>query len=214
MTWKLCQKLKTHLERAGVTVLLTRQSPEEDPELVTRGRMAEDCDLFLSIHSNAGGGGVADYPLACCSVDGSADAIGFALAKTVRETMDTVQTARIWKRDYQTGIGTMLFSAADPMFGRRTAPLDYYGVLRGAAQVNVPGVLLECSFHDHPQMVPKLLDDHFLDTLALALTKTLLTHYDLPFEEADEDIDWQERYDALLEALEAVVREYKEMIYS
>ena len=207
--WSLQQKLRERLEAAGVEVICTRAEPEKDMDLVSRGRKAEGCDFFLSLHSNAGSS-TADYPMACCPVDGSADDIGMKLALAVGEQMQTVQIARIWKRDYQNGMGKIIQMLSDPDFGRRTAEKDYYGVLRGAAQVGVPGVLLECSFHSNPEMARWLLDDANLEKLAEALCRVLTEHFSV------EKLNWKKkymemkaRYDALLGALDALVERYR-----
>lgn len=174
VAWKLCERLASELRKAGVEVICTRKTPEEDPGLEERGRMSDGCELFLSLHTNAGAE-TADYPLACCAADGSADGIGLRLARTVQSVMQTKQGARLWKRDWQTGKVTALLSERDDGFGKRAYQKDYYGVLRGAAQVGTPGVLLECSFHTHPVMARWLTDDKNLDTLAKALCDALVT---------------------------------------
>ena len=60
-----------------------------------------------------------DYPLACCCVAGTADVLGMDLAETVQRVMQTNQRAHIIKKKGTGG--------------------DWYGVLRGAASVGVPG---------------------------------------------------------------------------
>lgn len=205
MAWKLQQKLREQLQAAGVEVLCTRSSPDADMDLLTRGRMAEGCDLFLSLHSNAGSPS-ADYPLACCQVDGSADEIGLRLAEAVAKVMNTAQPPRLWKRDYLTGTGTTLQLRSDPLFGKRTAANDYYGVLRGAAAVNVPGVLLECSFHTHPAMVQWLIKDTNLDTLAKAICQVLTDYYRVSVPDWETKYtDLRADYDRLIEDLKALI---------
>lgn len=205
MAWRLYQKLRAKLELAGFTVIGTRDRLEEDPNLLIRGRKAEGCDLFLSLHSNAGSP-TADYPLACCPVDGTADALGLHLAQAVAEVMGTDQYARIWKRDYLTGTGTMLHHREDAAFGVRTAANDYYGVLRGAAMVNVPGVLLECSFHTHPQRVLWLTKEENLDALAQALCRVLTDWFGVTVP------DWETKYTGLLAAYDKLIDDLKALL--
>jgi len=209
MAWNLHRKLRDMLQAAGVEVICTRKTLDTDLDLVTRGKMAAGCDLFLSLHSNAGSD-TADYPVACCSVDGSADEIGMKLARAVDEVMQTEQQARIWKRDYQTGKAPMILLTNDPNFGKRTAPKDYYGVIRGAAEVDVPGILLECSFHSNTVMAQWLTSDANLDKLAAALCSVIADHL------AVVDQDWKKkytdlsgRYDALIDALTTLLDRYK-----
>lgn len=159
-TWKFHLLLKQELERYGVEVITTRQSQAKDLGLEARGRAAKGCDLFLSIHSNACNTESADHPLACCCVSGKADVLGDDLAKTVAQCMATTNPARIWKR-------------------KGNGNADYYGVLRGAAQVGVPGILLEHSFHTNTRATNWLLVDANLKRLAEAEAKVIADYYGL-----------------------------------
>ena len=159
MAWKLHLYLKSELESYGVTVITTRTAQANDLALTSRGRKAMGCDLFLSLHSNACDTESVDKPVACCSVSGKADAIGQKLADTVAKVMGTKQSGIIWKRQGASG--------------------DYYGVLRGAAAVNVPGVLLEHSFHTNKAATAWLLVDSNLKELARAEAEVIAEHYGL-----------------------------------
>ena len=159
MAWKLHNYLKVELETYGVTVITTRPTQDEDLGLTSRGKKAKGCDLFLSIHSNACNTESVDKPVACCSVSGKADTIGQRLADTVASVMNTKQPGDIWKRKGTNG--------------------DYYGVLRGAASVGVPGVLLEHSFHTNTAATTWLLNDSNLKKLAKAEAKILAEYYGL-----------------------------------
>ena len=157
-TWKFHLLLKNELEKYGVEVITTRPEQAKDLDLVLRGKKSAGCDLFLSIHSNACGDANADYPLACCCVNGSADVIGYKLAEIVGKCMGSSGKARIWKR---TGSGNS----------------DYYGVLRGAASVGTPGVLLEHGFHTNLKNTNWLLDDANLQKMAIAEAKVIAEHF-------------------------------------
>lgn len=157
-SWKFHLLLKAELEKYGIEVITTRTDQAKDLDLVQRGRKSAGCDLFLSIHSNACGDANADYPLACCCVNGSADVIGHELAEIVGKCMGSSGKARIWKR---TGSGNS----------------DYYGVLRGAAAVGVPGVLLEHGFHTNLKNTKWLLDDANLQKMAVAEAKVIAEHF-------------------------------------
>lgn len=165
-SWKFHLLLKTALERYGVQVVTTRAVKDKDLGLEARGRKAAGCDLFLSLHSNAIGNGVSstDYPLACCCVSGRADVLGLDLAETVQRCMQTNQKARITKRKGSGG--------------------DWYGVLRGAATVGVPGILLEHSFHTNARATNWLLNDENLHRLAEAEAETIARYYGLTKQEA------------------------------
>lgn len=160
--WKLHLLLEKELEAYGVEVITTRAEQTKDLALEKRGKMAKGCDLFISLHSNAVGSAMdnnTDYPLACCCVSGKADAIGLRLAQAVQMTMGTKQGGRILKKKWGSS--------------------DYYGVLRGAASVGVPGVLLEHSFHTNTKAANWLLNDSNLAKLAKAEAEVIAEYYGL-----------------------------------
>jgi N-acetylmuramoyl-L-alanine amidase len=163
-TWKFHLLLKAQLEQYGATVVTTRADQTKDLSLTARGKKAAGCDLFLSIHSNAlGSGGMVegtDYPLACCTVTHKADALGDKLAATVARVMQTRQQGRRINKVSSGGA-------------------DWYGVLRGAASVGVPAILLEHGFHTDSRCVRWLLDDENLAKLAAAEAQTIAEHYGL-----------------------------------
>lgn len=172
MTWKLHNYLKKHLEAYGVEVVVTRSNQAKDLALETRGKMAAGCDLFISLHSNAVGSRVdnnTDYPLACCSVSGKADAIGLKLAQCAQKTMGTKQGASVTHRKLVTGA-------------------DYYGVLRGAAKVGVAGVLLEHSFHTNTKATNWLLSESNLNKMAQAEADVIAEHYGLKKNATDTNV--------------------------
>ena len=159
-TWKYHLLLKAELEKYGVTVITTRTNQKSDLGLQARGKKSAGCDLFLSLHSNACSVENVDYPLACCCVSGKADSLGQKLADTVARVMETRQNGRIIKK-----------------VGNGNA--DWYGVLRGAAMVGVPGILLEHSFHTNTRATKWLMDDTHLAEMAKAEAKTIAEHYGL-----------------------------------
>lgn len=154
MTWKLHNYLAVELEAYGIEVVHTRSSKDADLDLFVRGCMAAGCDLFVSLHSNAFGSEAVDYPLACCLVDDDKTGIdeismeiGLDLAKCVQRVMGTTGTARTMQKKLNSGA-------------------DYYGVLRGAKSVGVPGVLLEHSFHTNTRAAKWLMNDANLRRMA------------------------------------------------
>lgn len=157
-TWKFHLLLKSELEKRGFSVITTRSSQEKDLKLETRGSMSDACDLFLSIHSNACGTESVDYPLACCTVNGTADVLGHELAETVGNIMKTSGKSRIIKKKQDDG-------------------RDWYGVLRGAASVGTPGILLEHSFHTNRKATDWLLNDDNLQRMAEAEAETIAAHF-------------------------------------
>lgn len=150
MTWKLHLMLKEELEESyGIQVKLTRTAQEKDKDLYSRGKESKDCDLFLSIHSNAVGSKVnesVDYPVVYVQLDGKGDKLGKALADAIQETMGTKQAGCISSRKGNRG--------------------EYYGVLRGAAAVGTMGLIVEHSFHTQTKATKWLLDDSNLKKMA------------------------------------------------
>ena len=147
-TWKFHLMLKAELEKYGIEVVTTRAEQAKDLDLVLRGKKSEGCDLFLSIHSNACSSEGADYALACCCVNGTADVIGHELAETVGKIMGAAGKSNILKKKQSDG-------------------RDWYGVLRGAASVGTPGVLLEHGFHTNRKNTEWLLNDSNLQRMAV-----------------------------------------------
>ena len=147
--WKLTELLAKELTARGIAVIKTRSNQATDLALTSRGRKAKGCDLFLSMHSNAAGAESVDYPVAYVPLNGTGTAIGQKLADIVADVMGTVQKGRTATRKGSSGS-------------------DYYGVIRGAVSVGVPGVILEHSFHTNPKAAAWLMSDANLTKLAKA----------------------------------------------
>lgn len=163
MNWKLHLLLKKYLEQHGFEVITTRANQAKDMGLIARGEASKGCNLFLSIHSNAIGSGVneaTDYPLVIVPIDGRGDAIGTKLVKCIEETMGTKQPGRIWEKKADSGY-------------------DWYGVIRGAVSVGVPGLILEHSFHTNTRATKWLSEEANLDKLARAEAEVIASHYGL-----------------------------------
>ena len=82
--------LQQELEAYGVTVVCTRAARQDDPPLYTRALAAKDCDLFLSLHSNAAGNGVCesvDYPVVFYPVSGKGIGLAAELAECIHKTL-------------------------------------------------------------------------------------------------------------------------------
>lgn len=160
MNWKLHNLLATELESYGFKVVKTRANKDTDLGLIARGNKAKGCDLFISIHSNAVDGNVheeIDYPVVYVPINGSADKIGAKLAKVVADTMGTKQAGRISERKGNSG--------------------DYYGVIRGAVAVGVPGIIIEHSFHTNTKATKWLMNDTNLALMARAEAEVIATHF-------------------------------------
>lgn len=158
--WKLHLCLKDELEKYNITVITTRPDQEHDLALAARGAASKDCDLFLSLHSNASNNPANDGPLACCTVTGTCDQLGLDLANLIADVMGTKERGSIWKR----------YSTDHP--GE-----DYYGVLRSATSVKTPAILLEHSYHTNLRSTNWLLNDANIRKLAAAEGKFLAEYF-------------------------------------
>ena len=166
MTWSLTNKLKTELEKyPGVVVGLTKKSLYDDPYIYDRGQMAKGYDLFISIHSNWSSSSRADYPLAIVSSKYKpslykiAQPLGKQLAYNVQKTMGTKQEPQVWIKRLSTN-------------GK-----DWYGVLRGCASVNVPGVIVEHSFHSNKKSCTWLMKDANKNKMAKSEAAVIAKYY-------------------------------------
>lgn len=148
--WILGNYLAEALRRKGVLVGMTRANIDENPPLVERGQMASGYDLFVSVHTNATGNSqgseTANFPVCFVQVDGSTNELGKRLGEALMPLFGASK--------YES------YSVAN------ANGQDYYGVLRGAASVGVPGLIVEHGFHTCKANVELLKKDFFLRTLA------------------------------------------------
>ena len=167
--WKLHEYLVEALQNLGIKVITTRTNQEKDLALMARGKKAKGCDLFISLHTNAASSESVDYPVSMVfransksKLDEKSNDIGLRLAKVVEDVMHTRQSARTATR------------AADAdRDGNGVKDDEYYGVLEGARQVGVPGIILEHSFHTNTIATNWLMSNGNLKNLAEAEAKCI-----------------------------------------
>lgn len=180
MNWKLHLLLKKHLEQYGFEVITTRADKDKDLSLYNRGATAKGCDLFMSLHSNAAystkeykeNGNThkneyVDRVDIFAPIDGRAHDIAQKLADVIAEVMGTNQGGNVKTREHKGG--------------------EYYGVIRGAVSVGVPGLLVEHSFHTNARAARWLLDDANLDRLAQAEARVLAEHFGMSGQTVNEN---------------------------
>lgn len=163
--WALHLLLKKHLEALGATVITTRSNPSVDLDLAARGKAAKGCDLFLSLHTNAVGSAmnetvdyVAVYHLtedtkATC--DDVSEDVAKVIAPVISRVMGVAQGYKVLSR-----------KSSNDRNGDGVLNDNYYGVLHGARTVDVPGLILEHSFHTNSRSVKWLLNNANLEELA------------------------------------------------
>lgn len=176
MAWKLHLMLKKYLEELGAKVILTRPDQNTDKTLYIRGASAKGCNLFLSIHSNAVGNSmnenidyVAVYHLtedASATCDDVSEEIAQVIAPVIANVMGTKQGYKVLTR-----------KSSNDRNGDGVLNDNYYGVLNGARLVDVPGLILEHSFHTNSKTVRWLLQDSNLDHLAHAEAEAIASYF-------------------------------------
>lgn len=164
MAWKLHILLKAELERYGIEVITTRSKQASDRDLTARGKAAKGCDLFLSLHSNAAGSNMQSSTDRCeviYPISGKKKDLATKLADTIKSTMGLSKGSKVYSRKGSSG--------------------DYYGVIRGATSVGVPGMILEHSFHDYKKgnLCPAtwMLSSENLKKLAKAEADTIARYF-------------------------------------
>lgn len=143
-----------------VEVLMTRNSITDNPSLTERGNLAvtEGCDVFLSIHSNAGVSsayGVEGYysvktPIARGLLEGLCNAVRLNLpASKVRRVTTKLSNG-----------------------------VDYYGVLRSSARVKY-SMLIEQGFHTNKKELACIKLDEWHKVVAEKQARVFADFFDL-----------------------------------
>lgn len=168
IVWKLTMLEKEFLEKMGIEVVLTRTDVNDNPETTARGRMAKGCNLFVSNHTNA-----CDTPSvnrvsviyyvdkSGTNADERSKMFAGKVAPIVKKTMGV--------KEYKTY--SRLSSNDRDKNGKKDD--NYYGVLQGASEVKVPGVIIEHSFHTNEDTCRWLMNDNNLKKLAEACAKEM-----------------------------------------
>ena len=188
MAWDLHIMLIEELGKfEGATIKTTRQDQTKDLPVYTRGQLAKGCDLFISLHSNACESESVDRPVVIYPVNGKCKALAQTFADKIRDVMQTNDKPQIYQR------------------WNSTNTADYYGVIRGAASVNVPGLILEHSFHTNNRAAIWLGKTENLRKLAQAEAAILAQTYGLKPKQTNPFVDVEKGkfyYDAVMWAVQ------------
>ena len=183
-TWAYSLLLKERLEKYGVEVVLTRNSKFDYPktakgtdDLQARGRTADGCDLFISVHSNAVDNKPEMNSVFChwsvrSGGEGIARVIGNALTTFLRKELVTLGDPCMYAYESEKHPG-----------------YDYYGVLKGAASVDVPGIIVEHSFHTNPSYCIWAMTKGNIERMADVEVKAIVDYYGIS-EPTQEDFYW------------------------
>lgn len=175
--WKLTQYEKEYLENMGIEVVLTRGDINDNPDLLTRGKMAEGCDLFISNHTNA------------CATESVSRVEAIYLVN--REDTFIDDRSREFAAVYADTIckvmgvdGTRIYSkkAGSDRDGNGRKDDNYYGVLNGCFLAGVPGIIAEHSYHTNVAACRWLMDDNNLRRLAKVCAECVATFLGVPTE--------------------------------
>ena len=154
-TWDLYTRLKLLLEQKGVTVVCTR-TQQEIPGLTARANVSNQAgaDLFVSLHSNATGGG------------GWSSARGFVAYTSSGPESAERNRAAVDILDAVEAQGVALFGTGKP----------YHELFTVLTATTAPAVLLECGFHTNKEDVALLSDSAYRDKLAAGIANGILTY--------------------------------------
>lgn len=162
MAWKLHLFQKQELEKyKDVIVITTRTDVEKDLDVTSRGKKAAGCDLLISDHSNSCEDPSVDRPVVIYPVSEKCKDLANKLGLAIRNTMNTKDPHRTYLR----------WNSANNA--------DWYGVIRGAAAVGVPALILEHSFHSNNAAAAWLSKDENLKKLAKAEVEVIAAYYNL-----------------------------------
>ncbi len=163
--WSYAQYLIAELKTYGFIVDCTKDSINDYPKtadgddnIYARGTMAKGYDLLISTHSNACGTESVDrvsviYPISQKGRD---------LAVKIGASVSSV-------------MGVSAYKTYSKVNSKGNA--DYYGVIRGAASVGVPALIVEHSFHTNTRAAKWLMVDANLKKMAEAEAKAIAEYY-------------------------------------
>jgi len=161
--------LQTFLQNAGATCGVTRTSTSQDPALSTRAAAANNAgaEYFISIHSNAGGGGSANYLLILYASD-SAGSAKYSLSPTFGNNL--------WDKLFDNPLTPW---TAYSLTNRNVrADYPFYGYNLGVLNpLTRPGVLTEGSFHDYKPETHRLLSSAYCKMEAYNMFRGICTRY-------------------------------------
>lgn len=166
-TWTYSWLLKERLEKYNVEVILTRENKADDLGLQARGKKAKGCDLFISVHSN----GTDNKPeMNAIFTHWSVRSGGEGIAKKIGNALSMFLKGE-WG------------AICDPCFYEQESAkypgYDYFGVLKGAASVEVPGIIVEHSFHTNKEYCEWAMTEGNLERMADVEVGAIVEYYNL-----------------------------------
>lgn len=170
-------ELQHLLTQSGATVVMSRTQnrDEDDKDLseIAEEANASECDVFISVHSNALGSNNGTNYLLCLYKGVEGGATGDA-AKPIDKEL--AREAWPYLFDNNLTVWTGNFSPENPCIKDDYHFLGYYlGVMR---PLTVPGFLVEGSFHDYEPETHRLLNDDYAKLTAVCLHRFFCDRFD------------------------------------
>lgn len=189
--WKLYTYLRPMLESYGFVVGTTRTSTYDYPKssngsdnITGRGRMAKGYDIMLSLHTNACNTESVNRPVVIYPISGKAKDLADKIGSALQSCMN-LQKYQIYSKTGSSG--------------------DYYGVIRGAASVGVPCLIIEHTFHTNNTMAKWLLSDVNLKKVAQCVADTVAKYYGYSKKEDEVDMTKEELIKLIDERIKVAV---------
>lgn len=183
--FKLQGYLVDELNKLGISTITTKATLEANPDLYQRGIASKDCNLFLSLHSNA-------------SSKESTNRISiYHLSPDDKETIDETSMA-IAELLGKAIFSVMSFCSKYELCTRKSSNdrdkdgyLDdeYYGVLHSAKSAGCPAVLLEHGFHTNAETARFLLVEDNILAIAKAEASAIYSYFTGKHPEVEEKDD-------------------------
>ena len=162
-------KLKTELEDRGFIVGQTRTDPYSDPSVSSRGAMANNYNMLLSLHVNScdENHSLNDVRVYYDVLNlNNASVFASLISNTVKDTMNADGITRV-----SAALTLTRKSHSNPN-------LNYYGIMRAAAETNCPlYYIIEHSYYTNQLCVAWLAVDSNLQALAEAEADTINDYF-------------------------------------
>ncbi|MCR5302982.1 MAG: N-acetylmuramoyl-L-alanine amidase [Lachnospiraceae bacterium] len=189
-------------ENYGISTVMTRETEHitiegysdevlDSKHISLRGKYAEGCDYFISLHTNSNRDNANGYPtfgqpvsinkpVVLVGVPALQNETALAIANAIGQNISAVyeneglctvtgfETAspgniREWSDAFNDGL-----DKCGAVCVRHGSSGDYYGILRGASEVGVPGLIVEHGFHSNAEVRREAMEGTLTDQWAAA----------------------------------------------
>ncbi|MCR5055957.1 MAG: N-acetylmuramoyl-L-alanine amidase [Clostridia bacterium] len=167
------------LEYAGVEVVMTRETLQEELSLAQRVAFAtsKGAHVVVSIHNNS----YSDPNVRGSLVCAAASTFRPELSKATRDLGDAILSSlnKIGLRNRGL-LTTMANTSSYHAYYPDGSLQDYYGIVMRSIRSGIPGIVVECTFISSPDDVREYLSsDEKLDKLGRQIAEGIATYYNL-----------------------------------